>query len=82
MRRFRAALNLIVILTSVIGLFAGAHWRRLEADAGPVALTMAHRPEPRPHKSASEPPKGDEQLSPQRALAFLVLMLKEGRFAR
>jgi len=81
MRRFRAALSLIVILISVIGLF-GAHWRRLDVDADPVALTMAQLHEPRPHKSASEPPKDDVQLGPQRALAFLVWMLKEGRFSR
>jgi hypothetical protein len=82
MRRFRAALSLIVILISAIGLF-GAHWRRLDVDADPVALTMAQLTKFRPHnKSASEPPKDDVQLGPQRALAFLVWMLKEGRFAR
>jgi hypothetical protein len=77
----RVALTLIVVLAALIALVAGDHWRKLDADAGPVAFTMAHRPEPRPHKSASAL-EGDEQLSRPEALAFLILMLKEGRSAR
>ena len=82
MRRLRVVLTLIVVLTSVIALFVGNHSRKLDADARPVPLTMEQRPEPRPHKSASAPER-DEQLShPKKALAFLILMLKEGHNAR
>ena len=82
MRRLRVALILIVVLTSVIALFVGNDWRKLDTDARPVPLTMAQRPEPRPHKSASASDR-DEQLSPQKkTLAFLILMLKEGHYAR
>jgi hypothetical protein len=82
MRRLLVALTLIVVLTSVIALFVGNHWRKLDADSRPVPLTMAQRPEPRPHKLASAPER-DEQLSPpKQALAFLILMLKEGHYAR
>jgi hypothetical protein len=66
----RVAIILIVVLTSVIALFAGAHWRRLDADAGPVAMTEAH------------PPERDEHLNRQKAFAMIILMLKEGRSAR
>ena len=82
MRRLRVALTLIVVLTSVIALFVGNHWRKLDADARLVPLTMAQRPEPQPDRSASAPER-DEQLSPpKKALAFLILMLKEGHYAR
>jgi len=81
MRSLFVGLTVIVVLTAVIALVVVNHRRGPEADADRGVLTTVQSPERPPQKSALAP-KGDGQTSKQKALAFLILMLKEGHVAR
>ena len=75
----RVAFAIIVLLALVSASFAGGDAPPLHSGPVDVASTMAA---PAKHPSVPEKSTGPEDITRQKTLALLILMLKEGRGAR
>ena len=76
----RLALLVMVGLAPVTAALAGDHMPTREPEAVRIVSTIA--PQPAPPSAPQKSPTPPEDNGQEKALAVLILMLKEGRGAR